>query len=233
VRAKDWREHIQRWMQERGLRSGERWLYYILAEHWNPAYGYAFPGVERLRDRTGMDVRTVQRSLKRLEDLRRWKGHPPLRVEEGGGARGPTGITNRYFLAFFEEATPAFCRGSGNAEVTPNGPTPATCPQNPGSLSKNPGIMTQHPGSAPGDPLRIREDPLTKRSVTVAEPVETGSRRHPEGTARKGPHPAAGFVPIHVRPVPEPATEEEKERTKARIREQHEELRRRKKAGSR
>ncbi|TFC00258.1 MULTISPECIES: helix-turn-helix domain-containing protein [unclassified Cryobacterium] len=37
-----------------------------LAEHENPEYGYAFPSHERIAERTGQSVRTVQTHIKML-----------------------------------------------------------------------------------------------------------------------------------------------------------------------
>jgi DNA-binding transcriptional ArsR family regulator len=39
-----------------------------LAEHENPEYGYAFPSHEKIAERTGQSVRTVQTHLKTLVD---------------------------------------------------------------------------------------------------------------------------------------------------------------------
>jgi len=185
-KPKDWRNRIKTWLAEIGLAPNLRTLYLAIADYWNPNYGYAFPGVDRLARDTGWDERSVRRMLRRLEAfLIEGTGKPILRIEYGGGRWK----TNRYFLAFFDEALaveetltggPPFDRQGISTEHE----TLTVVLGNPDPRARNPDRRSENPDRRSPDPVVIRDrDPREgscRRSPSKIAQSTAGKRRMPD-----------------------------------------------------
>ncbi|KJL46240.1 hypothetical protein RS84_02867 [Microbacterium hydrocarbonoxydans] len=86
-----------RWAKEQeGLRSSEKFVLVMIADHYNDEVHRSWPSIERLADETGLNRTTVMRCIKALETGGFLKVEPWARAYDGGR------LNNRYCLPLYD-----------------------------------------------------------------------------------------------------------------------------------
>lgn len=80
-----------------GLRSSEKFVLVMIADHYNETVHRSWPSIERLAQETALHRTTVMRAIKYLEEHQIVQVEPWVRADLGGS------LTNRYCLPLYSK----------------------------------------------------------------------------------------------------------------------------------